>query len=257
MPLRLTALAPLSKCYNLEYLDLSADGYGVSLEQILGAVGHLENLNTLKLPTDVFFRKDGFPPVIWPDNLRYLQITDTIPETARTWEAILQTWPDSLTTLSIQGGLHLDSLACLTDCKVKLDVVQRLEIGVSRDDASLPLTAISSTNFPALRHLSIPAMVVFVGGAQTFSAPINVETLELTPRVEIGAPEQWQLDDFESLLSDFPFLHRIEIAEKNVQLDDEDKQYISEQLRNRLKREASARQRSRAGLVILSGGICT
>lgn len=255
----LTSLAPLSKCYNLDHLDLSADGYQLGLGKILATVHHLEYLSTLKLPTDAFAVQPEFTSLVWPPNLRLLQLTDRLPNSSKSWDNLLRSLPKSLTTLRIQGFLRYDSLIPLRDCEPSDNRVYRLEIGVSRDEGYLPFDTITTATFPVLRYITVPAPSLIPPATASLSDPANrqssVEVLELTPVRDIGPPVTWEFDDFKMIMGSFPSLYKILIANKNARLNDSEHLQLTEQLSSRLDTESAAQKRGRPGLFILSGSL--
>lgn len=240
-------------------MDLSADGYQLGLGKILATVGHLEYLSTLKLPTDAFAVQPEFTSLVWPPNLRLLQLTDRLPNSSKSWDNLLRSFPKSLTTLRIQGFLYYDSLIHLRECEPSDNRVYRLEIGVSRDEGYLPLDTITTATFPALRYIAVPAPSLIPPARAILSDPVDrqtsVEVLELTPIRDIGPPVKWEFDDFKMIMRSFPSLYKILIANKNTRLKDSEQLQLTEQLSSRLHIESASLKRVRPGLFIWSGGL--
>ncbi|KIV90701.1 hypothetical protein PV10_05329 [Exophiala mesophila] len=255
----LTSLAPLSKCYNLHHLDLSADGYQLGLGKILATVSHLEQLSTLKLPTDAFAVQPEVASLMWPPNLRFVQLTDRLPNSSKNWDDVLRSLPKTVTTLRIHGCLNYDSVARLKECEPSDNRVSRLEIGVSRDEAYMPFDAITTAAFPALRYIAVPAPSLIPPATAMLVEPIikhdGIEVLELTPIRDVGPPVKWEFDDFNTIIHSFTSLYKITIAEKNVRLDAGQQLQLTELLDSRLRTDSVSQRRARPGFLIWSGAL--
>ncbi|KAK4939297.1 hypothetical protein LTR10_020386 [Elasticomyces elasticus] len=232
----IACLAPLGKCTNLQFLDLSADGYDMNLRQILDSLSHLDHLTTLKLPRNALRIALSLQKSHWPRNLHTIQLSDWLYEELPSWAALFESWPDSLTTLKIQECVSYGSLNSLDPSAVTAETIRVLDIGLSWHEDRFPLRRVMHS-FPCAEVLRLPAYVAedLARMNQTDEMLINLTSgdtlvdvdhdslLEVLVLTEPQSPGR-KLPQFSTALLErwvrkYPRLRRLEVPEKYTGLN--------------------------------------
>ena len=177
-------------------MDLSQDGYRLELGQILGSVGHLEHLKTLKLPMDVLRTTShhDFASYNWPRTMKHLQISLKMCSywIEWSWEALFNSWPTTLQSLSITECQDYGVFKKLTGIA---NSIQFLLIGPASDEiCELALHHVLS-GFPALKRLTLPGVVRLESGFEIPVGTVEDDTDDLLIPPGFNIIEQQSLVD--------------------------------------------------------------
>ena len=260
---RIACLAPLSKCTNLQVLDLSSDSYDMSLRQLLDSIGHLEHLTSLKLPRNALRGRCNLQPKShWPRRLHSLQISDLLYDEIESWAALFESWPDTLRTLRIAECKGYGSLHSLDPAILTANTIHCLEIGLSGHDDAFPFRKILKT-FPSLTTLAIPAYLAeqmakwkgldeYLSNMQTGAYLNDVDhesllaVLVFTEQYPAASPTPvLTVEILEKYVHKFPRLRRLNIPERFTQLVSRNRY---EELNDRLEETAAPEARFSSGL---------
>lgn len=173
----ISSLAPISKLYALQSLDLSRDKYDFSFELLLKATQSLDRLTYFSLPRgaidDYNSREDTSP---WPQSLATLQVNSSVPALSTQRQKFFSGLPGGLTklffryiqnwrqvTLLFIGELHHAAPAVreLTISDVGGETLFREEFNLSD----------VVTVFPALEKLELPITALHFAGFLYNPAP--------------------------------------------------------------------------------------
>ncbi|KAI1617739.1 hypothetical protein EDD36DRAFT_470262 [Exophiala viscosa] len=261
----IASLAPLGKCTNLQFLDLSADGYDMHIRQLLDSISHLDHLTTLKLPRNALRLALTLQKSHWPRNLRTLELSDWLYEELTSWAAFFESWPDNLTTLKIQECVGYGSLNALDPSTVTADTIRVLDIGISWHEDRFPLRRVLHT-FPHAEVLRLPAYVAedLARMNQTDEMLINLtsgdtlvdvdydsllEVLILTyPQSPGRKLPQFSTTLLERWVKKYPRLRRLEVPEKYTGLSHARAYY--ERLGATLEERAAPDKRASSGIFL-------
>ncbi|KIW57172.1 hypothetical protein PV05_05763 [Exophiala xenobiotica] len=259
----IACLAPLSKCTNLQVLDLSSDSYDMSLRQLLDSIGHLEHLTSLKLPRNALRGRCNLQPKShWPNRLQSLQISDLLYDEIESWAVLFESWPDTLRTLRIAECKGYGSLHSLDPAILTANTIHCLEIGLSGHDDAFPFRKILKT-FPSLTTLAIPAYQAeqmakwkgldeYLSNVQTGAYLNDVDhesllaVLVFTEQFPAASPAPvLTVEVLEKYVQKFPRLRKLKIPQSFAQLHSRNRY---EQLNDQLEERAGPDALSSSGL---------
>lgn len=226
-----TALAPLSKCSRLQYLDLSRDAYDFDMTQLMRSIKHLDELNKLSLPKNILlwhstqtFEKNirviaSEKTDFWPSNLTHLQFNEFHMEpSGEDWKALLLSLPLTLEFLSFRNVMAYDTFDAIGEAQVTVPQVTTLSVGVGVCDDTYSFDQLTQS-FPNLRKVILPGMTVWI--LRNFMFMSNDQTWSLTassPVERHQAPQKLEVLILEQS-PDFPATNVITIPELMLFVD--------------------------------------
>ncbi|KAN0072846.1 hypothetical protein V8E54_008960 [Elaphomyces granulatus] len=149
----INSLASLSKCYNLEELDLSLVCSPLSFVRLKKAIQHLDKLTFLSLPTSTTILVEELTDMPWPPRLRRLRFSGSFPKDSM--ESF--SWPEQLSSLTLVfcNDLSVKSISSLI-CSRHLGRLSHL--GISYANSLLQPESINAVPrfLPNLRTLIVP-----------------------------------------------------------------------------------------------------
>lgn len=245
-----TCLAPLSKCRNLEHLDLSRDVYDFTLSQLLRSLKPLSNLAYLSLPKDCepfrYLSQIQNPEEgSWPQNLLSLHLNDSheIPSLSG-WTSFLESLPHQLTSLTLNNLADYDIFDSTLQIEMKAHQVQALSIRVYRCDDTYNFNLLSQP-FPNISRINVPAMTswltkefIFTSqndnwtltatGDNMLKPPLKLEVLVLEDSADFPESDHIRLDHLRQFIEQSPRLMRIEVPTAYLNIDEDDESTLDD-----------------------------
>lgn len=202
-----TSLAPLSKCFSLQHLDLSHDQYDFNLMRLLRSINDLSCLVRLSLPKDCPSSSDEVDELredSWPKRLTSLHFnTSKTAALVSDGSNFVARLPQNLDDLTFNNLPTYDLFGVFEH---KPSRVTKLTVRVNRCDGYFDFNSIVRP-FPNLTKISIPAMTQWLFGDLVFSATGNSWSLTALPGKSVLARSLQVLVLEES--PDFPYSDHI------------------------------------------------
>ena len=242
-----TSLAPLSKCGQLQQLDLSRDDYDFDLSQLMRSIKSLTSLLWLNLSKNCLTfnyernydlmaqQKAGF----WPPNLTFLQLNEShLHTTVGLWNIFLTSLPVCLESLSFRNCADYDPFDTIARVEARLPQIRTLSISVHRSDDTYYFNHLTEP-FPNVTKVTVPAMTswllknfLFMSNDTSWSVttdntsiprpPRNLEVLELEESADWPSANHIRIPDLKQFVELCPQLLHIDVPETYLNIDDDE-----------------------------------
>ncbi|EER23313.1 hypothetical protein D8B26_001406 [Coccidioides posadasii str. Silveira] len=177
-------LISISKCLNLQILDLSVVLVEFTLDEVKTATKNLANLKRLRLPraTSLTLSANEIP---WPPNLLSLQFGGANPAEIDHF-AEQFSWPESLTSLTLHGCKRLtpESIPAILGSPILQQNLRRLRVTTESNVMHFRFMADLVHFIPKVKFLSLPGSDInstVIPEMETLNKKLDLEVIELGP----------------------------------------------------------------------------
>lgn len=204
----LNSFIPLSKCHQLQQINLYYMFESLLVDQVLRPFRKLKHLIAFAFPRNTDFQTvHDIAEIPWPPNLQRVTLSGFFPSQSLFSNSFRKDWPSSLRHVVLDGAIGLHRLYSLSDVAPNVPFTI-LSVEVT-DRSSLSSSKNLASKCSGVRLLSLPAHLAMTNYHFLRTPPV-LERLEIRRTDEIG-PHQFILSDLLEHAEGIPTLLQIRV----------------------------------------------